>query len=474
MLNPNGGKVLDPCVGEEELLDEFFNSNKIVDGIDVFKYKDNYRCNFIQKNFIDIYRETNTKGSIKQISFEDIDNIGNYDGKSELDYDFFIANPPYNCHEVNYIKDNKKELLKLFADVGVHNMYSMFISAIIDIAKEGALIGLITHDSFLTSKAHTKLRMKILNECAIHEITMCSNDLFHDQDADVRTSIIILQKGKKYQDRVFVSNRPLSKEEFEVQLEEQLEDFQSGNIKTYKLTDIILQGSKDNNEFIIECPDDIKVLFSNDRLGEKFKCITDISTGKYELYLSKEKKDPFTISFYKNPGTNRFYTENNLFLHKDFLKFDAEIKNFMVRNKSFLFKPGITCSSMGVEFTASRLPANSTYGVNANIICEDFDAWWLLAYLNSELVTYLVRGVLIRSNMITSGYVSRIPLINLEETQKKILGNLGYKAYEKAKNEDSYKEILNEINRIIYSLSNISDETIKIIKNFNLDLIKNT
>ncbi len=474
MINPNGRKVLDPCCGKEELLDEFFSRNMEVDGVDIEQYKQTYRCNFQKKDFISFYNEILLKNEKTQLTFDDIINEESFEENKKLDYDYIIANPPYNCHEVDYIKNNKEKLKKLFADVGVHNMYSMFISAIIDIAKEGTLIGLITSDSFLTAKAHTNLREKILRECAVHEITMCPIDLFHDQHADVRTSIIILQKGKHYQGTVLVNNRPLSTEIFKTQLEEQLENYKNKNVKGYELSDIILNNPKDNFEFIIECPDDIKRLFSGKRLGEVFKCVTGISTGKDELYLSPVKKDPFIIPFYKNPGKNRFYADNNLYLHKDFLKFDAEIKNFMVRNKDLLYKPGITCSSMGVEFTAARLPANSTFGVNANIICEDKDAWWLLAYLNSELVTYLVRGVLIRSNMITSGYVSRIPLIDIKENDKKLLGDLAKEAYERAKCGKSYNDVLSRINNLVNKIANISEESINLIKNFNLNLIKNT
>ncbi|WP_226036785.1 N-6 DNA methylase [Aquibacillus saliphilus] len=475
MLNPNGQTVLDPCVGKEELLEEFFQNNKLVDGIDVYKYKEDYRSNFIQKDFIEFYSEIKRSQNGSQMTMDNYSDVA-YESKqsTDLGYDYIIANPPYNCHEVDYIKSNKSNLKELFPEVGVHNMYSMFISAIIDIAKEGSLIGLITYDSFFTAKAHSGLRNKILSECTIHEITMCPNDLFHEQDADVRTSIVILQKGKSSQSDVFVSNRPLSKGDFEIQLEKQLTNFRASNQKVYKLSDIILNNPKDGYEFIIECPDDIKSLFLNDRLGEKFKCITGISTGNDQLYLSKVKEDPFIIPFYKNPGKNRFFTKNNLYLHKDFLKFDSEIKNFMVRNKKLLYEPGITCSSMGVEFTAAKLPKDSTYGVNANIICDDHEAWWLLAYLNSELVSYLVRGILIRSNMITSGYVSRIPLININENDKTNLGHLAKEAHDKANDGESYQKLLNEINHIVNRCALLSDNTIKKIKKFNLDLIKNT
>src|SRR5690625_2239387 len=306
-LHPNGEKVLDPCVGQEELLEEFLVNNKDVDGMDVYSYKKNYTCHFQQKDFIAYYAEMKQQA---QLTFADMTEPP----KAEVDYDYFIANPPYNCHEVNYIRDNKKELQALFKDVGVHNMYSMFISAMIDLAKDGAMIGLITYDSFFTAKAHTNLRKKILAECSIHEITMCPNDLLHEQEADVRTSILILQKGKQFQQGVFVNNRPLSKEIFVTQLKDQLTMLTTGQAKKYVLEDMILNGKKDNHEFVIDCPDDIRQLFSNQRLADKFKCITGISTGNDSLYLSKEKKGEFTIPFYKNPGKNRFFTNNNLYL----------------------------------------------------------------------------------------------------------------------------------------------------------------
>ncbi len=78
------------------------------------------------------------------------------------DYDYYIANPPYNCHEVNFIKENKKRLKNYFNEVGLHNMYSMFMSAIIDKAKNGAVIGLITNDSFLQRKIIRGLGIKFL------------------------------------------------------------------------------------------------------------------------------------------------------------------------------------------------------------------------------------------------------------------------------------------------------------------------
>lgn len=351
-------------------------------------------------------------------------------------------------------------------------MYSMFMAAIIDKAKEGAVIGLITNDSFFSAKNYKELRKKILKECSIYEITMCPRELFHTQGADVRTSILILRKGTKYQKDIIVNNRSKSLEEFKELL---IKDIRKEvKERYYSLGEIILHNKKDNLEFIIECPSDIRKLFNNTRLGEKFKCITGISTGNDKEYLSKYKENKFNIPFYKNPGKDKFYTDREIYLHEDFLEIEKRVSNFNVRNKDMLYKGGITCSSMGVSFNACILPRDSTFGVNPNIICESEDVWWLLAYLNSSLVTYLVRGALIRSNMITSGYVSRIPLLNFTKDEKDKLMYLAQKSYKLRKKNFSIEAELDAIDKIVNHVAKISEESKAFILEFKKHLVEVT
>lgn len=106
-INPNGIKLLDPCCGKEELLREFFLNNKIIDGFDINKYTHEYKCNFKIQDFLKFYE----KEKIQKPN------------KITQDYDYFIANPPYNCHEVDLIKLNKEKLKFLFKDVGIYNTY---------------------------------------------------------------------------------------------------------------------------------------------------------------------------------------------------------------------------------------------------------------------------------------------------------------------------------------------------------------
>lgn len=399
-LNPNGRSVIDPAVGKEELLADFFKKGLQIDSFDIVEY-DNYRySNFIQQDFIEYYIERKTTQF--------------FESSITTEHDYWIANPPYNCHEIDFIKNNKLRLKQVFNGVGVHNMYSIFLAAMIDLAKEGALIGVIISDSFLTATMHSGLRQKILDCCSIHQLILCPTDLFRDQKADVRTAILILQKGKQFQRKVKISNRPRNAQHLEEILENKY-------FKSVELESILLSKKKSSNQFIIDVDDQILRLFEEPRVGNLFECITGISTGNDKKYLSKEKKDGFTVPFYKNPGSRKFKTTPDAYLIDHYLEEDKIVKDFMVRNKRLLGKKGITCSSMGLPFSACYLPENSTYGVNPNIILPESDLFWMLAYLNSSLVTYLVRGVLIRSNMVTSGYISQLPVITFTSEEKKEL-----------------------------------------------------
>ncbi|MBE7413674.1 MAG: N-6 DNA methylase [Leptospiraceae bacterium] len=444
-INSGGSLVLDPCVGKEEMLDVFYEQGKEIESIDIVDYGVHSKSNFAQQDFFALYGN-----KVNETVF----GLMNH-----LPHDFYIANPPYNCHETEYIQKNKSQLLGLFPDVGVANMYAMFISSIINLAKEGAVIGLITLDSFLTAKMHEGLRRQILRECSIHYLLLCPTDLFLSQKADIRTCLLILQKGKQYQGTIHTLNRTLNTQEFIGRLDE-------GCFEKNSISEIVLSDSRDNLEFTIGSPKEITTLFQLPRLGEKYQCITGISTGNDGEYISRTKDDKYTIPFYKNPASRRFFTEPDGYLPSDFLEIEKKVKTFMVRNKKLLFKEGITCSSMGVQFTACYLPPNSTYGVNPNIICDKEDIWWLMSYLNSSLVMYMVRGVLIRSNMITSGYLSRIPVIEFSLGEKTELARISQHVYTNKINGNIVGKYLSEIDDIVFGAGKITDETKKIVLDF--------
>ena len=51
--------------------------------------------------------------------------------------DIVIANPPYNCHETEYIRNNKAKLSAAFGKHATLNMYSLFLEAILDFTNIG-------------------------------------------------------------------------------------------------------------------------------------------------------------------------------------------------------------------------------------------------------------------------------------------------------------------------------------------------
>lgn len=188
-LNPHGKRVFDPCVGKGELAEPFLRRGDFtVKGLDILDLAPSPKIQFTQEDFLKFYEAQR----LNCILGRTID----------LPYDYYVANPPYNCHEVEYIRANKALLSALFGGIGVLNMYSMFLTAMIDCAKDGALIGVITLDSFLTAHGHATLREHILQHCAIHHVLLCPTDLFRNQGADVRTCVLILQKGRQHQGEI--------------------------------------------------------------------------------------------------------------------------------------------------------------------------------------------------------------------------------------------------------------------------------
>lgn len=454
-INPDGRRVLDPCVGKEEMLADFYAAGTSIDSIDIIDYGGQRYSIFRQADFLELYAEAKQRCTPEQAI--------------DLPYDYYIANPPYNCHEVDYITRQKDRLTRLFGEIGVLNMYSMFLAAMIDCAKPGALIGVIISDSFLTARLHEPLRRKMLRECTVHYLILCPTDLFADQQADVRTCLLILEKGRRSGVLAKTHGRPATTGGLEAILSD-------ANFIEVPQGGLSLPSAQDFGEIVVDCPAPILELFLGDRLGERFPCITGISTGNDKVHLSPTPTEGFTVPFYKNPGRNRFYAPPNAYLRDDFLDVASHQPNFMVRNKHLLFKEGITCSSMGVAFAAAYLPPNATFGVNATIIPPAQDLWWLLAYLNSSLVTFLVRGVLIRSNMVTSGYVRRIPLVKLSGQAKMSLEKIAKEEYRRraqTMSETSAKTI-QQIDDVIYNEIGLEDAVRTHIVAFNGDLLRRT
>lgn len=451
-LKPNASTVYDPCVGRGELLHPFRSTSAHLIGSDIISFDSDP---FFTFHHLDYLKEA--AATLEQPLLP-----------SKLPpSDIIIANPPYNCHEHEYLRANKDTFIRAFGKSAFLNFYSLFITAIIKTAQPGTAIGLITLDSFLTARGHEPLRTLLRQECRLHEVLLCPTDVFRSQGADVRTCIVICEKGGASQGTIRTLNRPVSSSDFKTALDTMAFDIVQPD-------DAFLTSSKDRGEFLIGVPYSVRTLFDEPRLGEIFACKTGISTGNDKKYLRTNSEFGYSVPFYKNPGNRRFFTEPDAFLIDDYLKIAKSVPNFMVRNKEYIRKPGITCSSMGVAFGAAYMPEGGAFGVNANIFPDQDDLWWLLAFLNSSICNYIVRGVMLRSNMITAGYVSRIPVPKLDQNTRNRLSTLAQDAYAAKPTIPESRVHIRAIDQVIFNALDIPKDDRANIESFCLDIIRRT
>jgi hypothetical protein len=352
-----------------------------------------------------------------------------------------------------------------FGKAAALNMYALFIRAILEWAPDGCLIGLVTHDSFLTATGHQDLRRFIRENCVIHNLHLCPTNLFLDQGADVRTCLLVLEKSKMGTREIEVSNRPASKHEFRDVLQRKL-------FQRFAIEEILLSDPRDSSEFAIGVPLEVHQLFRGRRLSEIAPCITGISTGDDRKYIRPTRSIEFSIPFYKNPASRQFFAEPDGFLCTNYEQVGKAVPNFMIRNKSLIFRGGISCSSMGVKFGATIRPENSACGVNPNLVVDETQQWWMLAFLNSRLCLYLTRGVIIRGNMITAGYASRIPVPKFDVATTSRLGELGRAGFNAAKEQSSIRHIQVEIDETVESALSFSKATRDLLGEFQRDPIR--
>ena len=226
----------------------------------------------------------------------------------------------------------------------------------------------MTHDSFFTATGHQELRQYILENCKIYNIHLCPTNLFLDQGADVRTCLLILEKTKLGSKLVEVSNRAQSVTEFKGILD-------GKRFQTSDISQILLGGSRDGSEFTIGVPSEIRSLFDDRRVSDIAPCITGISTGDDKKYIREFRSDEFGVPFYKNPASRNFFADPDGYLCTNYEEVGRKVPNFMIRNKSMIFRGGISCSSMGVRFGAAIRPEGSACGVNPNIIIDPDQSW---------------------------------------------------------------------------------------------------
>ncbi|MBA2175108.1 N-6 DNA methylase [Halobacillus locisalis] len=384
----------------------------------------------------------------------------------EEQFDAIIGNPPYKSkRQSTYFNHNKQVLEEEFKDIGVHNMYSLFIYKGIQVLRENGILSMIVQDSFLTNVYYKRFREYLLTHTEIQEIILAPRRLFHHGKADVRTAILTLKKKKPvdHSHHVRLVDR-LNYQQYTNPPEERVQ---------YLPQEAFLK--LPNFNLTVNVPSEILSLFQTayTPLEQVVPIKTGLSTGNDGHFLRKANEASETdgwIPFYKNGGAkDAWYYQPKFYIHKDWEQQSKAHKTFTVRNPSYFFKEGITCSSMGVKFSASYLPEGSLFGVNANLFPDNQeDLYYFLGFLNSRLVKYMLRKVLNRTNMVTSGYIKKIPFVTPSPEQKSIISEFSRKLVEgKCQNRDyPTEELHEEIDRVIFDVYGISEKNRHHVRDF--------
>jgi len=88
-IKPDGNIVLDPCIGRGEMTDIWKRRGKFVIGFDLINRNPTACDDFREEDFLEYHIRSNAHDLFKT--------------NNTIVPDYIIANPPYNCHEVDYM-----------------------------------------------------------------------------------------------------------------------------------------------------------------------------------------------------------------------------------------------------------------------------------------------------------------------------------------------------------------------------------
>jgi len=433
---------LDPCTGDgvfvEALLDQGIKKNQIT-------------AHDINPEAIETLKTLGVK-SIKTDSL-----LGSYGT-----FDVIIGNPPYKSRrQSKYIKQNKEILETKFGKFSTLNLYVAFFMSALNHLKTGGILSFILQDSFLTNTYYKNFRKRILRDLDLIELLLAPRNLFHSAKADVRTVIFTAQKRS-------LPNWLTNDETITVRTIDRVKtEEEYKNPVNVSYVDQKLFAKLPESRIVIGIPEALIKTFLRARkkdgiIGNYFDGGTGISTGNDSKYLKKsvDKPEGNWIKFYRNPGGRRFYYNPDEWIVGNWKESANKDSNFMLRNSQYFYREGVTCSTMGLNFSAVYIPENCLFGINPTFFHEDKEyLLYLLGYLNSNIAIYFIRTIMNRTNMITSNYIKNMPFKFSKKHKEEVI-NETTRLYEETrhKNGSIEDDKLTKLNYLFFEIFGINDE----------------
>ncbi len=363
------------------------------------------------------------------ISLDDTNELGslyrNFPAEHPLakTYQAVLTNPPYIGRRL--ISKKLKETLKSHYPKSYRDLSAAFLSRCLELTSTTGRAGMITQASLLDLPAFDLLRREIIDSYNLVSIV------------DAGTNVFPLIQGDKVNSAIIVIEKPaevLDNRSFEFCKLLKHSNLSNGSVPILKLDQNSLKLAYRLSEPV---PAEIMQLFelpSLDSIASIKQGLATTDNAQFVKNICDVPQEEIGIKWFpyvKGAGATRWFApvvhvvdwQDNGKRIKDTVRKKYPYlngkANWVVKNESYYFKPGICfsfVSTKGVSFR--KLFAGAIFDVGASAIFlhdDSIDPDFLLAYLNSSLCVALLQYINPTINN-QVGDVRRLPIIPMEQS----------------------------------------------------------
>lgn len=327
-------------------------------------------------------------------------------------YSAVITNPPYLSHRLM-----PKELslyLKQNFHAGRFDLYAAFLELCMRLTSDGGVLALICQQSFMSITRYEQLRKKLLEEFSLKTIVQLGSGVFASRKGEkVSNAIVIAQLkndgGKTEGFRILNEQEQVLAQIDGIRKLPKFENYQKAFEKF------------PGKQFGFWCPDEILRLFELPALESPetgIKTANGLFTCNnkefVKFFWQVDEADAGNYVPYDKGGGYKWYYTTPLRLKWD--NEGSDIRDYRrqrgqsiaLPGEAYYFKEGVTYSYIGTRgFKARLLSPGSIFDIASSALFAD-DPYYLLGYLNSSLVRFIL-GVLNPTVNFQIGDLRRLP-----------------------------------------------------------------
>ena len=455
--------ILDPCVGPGMFIKILLKKGVRRDQIHAFDISSEYKNNLMALG----------------IHFEQKDTLLSINEKDYNQYDFIIGNPPYLNKSSSYVRENRKELKKIYGEINSHETYSMFIVNSIWRLKEGGKLAFITSDTFLTLRTHQSLRKFILRNCLVNEIILAPQDLFSSQNVNTSPAIIVLTKSSKNSQREKRLSNPIIaisrlKNEDEYKNPKKVFKFSQESYRTLPFSIFHIDIEPEIIKFFERAPKIVNYMrgyigmhtHNNQKyiaaiegsylakIFERRRIKEGTSKDGYKIIARRKLESLRWKPYLKRGGAEQYYRPIIEALDWS----ESARKVYDIPENVPFEQEGIVISGISSRLAARYMPKGCYWDSNKAIGCiiidEKITIEYALGLLNSSLYNYIVKGIINNTNSIQLSGIHTLPIVLPDSKTKALVEKYVIKIIEQLKYDNmfNYDNEQKIIDNLIFNL----------------------